>query len=138
MNKNSFGGHSILLLFVLGFITVSVVAGFGVVLTNQQCEQVGMSIKNLERQRDELKKKISAQEIHISTYTNQISLRKRVENMNLRRPSADQVIVVRRAGFSTAASFGQTTAQARNTDTGWGVLDIAFMMPAPTRGAGSQ
>lgn len=135
MNKSSFGGQPVLLLFALLMIAGAVTAGMALVWTNQQRELIGLSIKKLEGAREELRKDNERFDKDVARFTEQISLEKYVNQRAkdlLRRPTADQIIQVRTNGSRSSVLLPPVRPVAAETSR-FGVMDIAFTLPGPVR-----
>lgn len=142
MNKSTFGTQPILLLLTLAMIVGCVGAGIGLVLTNQERERVGQEIRKLEARREVYRKDVVIFENKMRTFTEHISLQKLVERHHgktLHRldPNGSQVMVVSRTNTGMLAASSVNKAPVAEP-TRFGVLDIAFMVPATDRDSARQ
>ncbi len=141
MNKNFFGTRPVAFLATLMVMLALVsTAAIKLVLTNQERDTVGRSIRAKETEREALQKEINKNARLIARYTERISLRneldKRMAAARVSTPfsriTEDQVIKI-------PASPVQLSLKTQPVEsTSFGVAQLAFSTSVPGRGQPRQ
>ena len=133
MKKHSSIHQPALLLMAIAMITGCVVAGIGLVWTNQLSAQAGQDIRKLEQGLRSLNDENAKLEYQMRTVTEQISLQKLAERhfagqLHRLDPTGDQVVVVPRTGLLPSSPRISSTTVG---DAGrFQVMDLACMIPS--------